>query len=90
MKMPGRNVFAEQVMVQVILELTDGGTLQAAWTWGEIQEGVKPPFRQGPPYWVEDPQRVWPHPSKPITFMGRVKPGHEEEARALVEKRQTA
>ncbi len=69
-------------VVRVELTLADGTLLTREWLMneaGSIREALR-----SPPAWLEEPRRRWDHPHDPITFSGRVREGHEADARALV------
>ena len=69
-------------------ECADGELLQRDLSYNDLQvEGghaVEKMLRDGPPEWITEPGRAWPDPQGPITFTGKVVPGREDEARAVV------
>lgn len=74
----------DRPLVRAEFVLPDGEILEREWTLRDIDAGGRPPFEENPPGWLENPGRFWPTPQDPITFTGRVRPGHEQEARALL------
>jgi hypothetical protein len=70
-------------VVRVEFELADGTLLVREWTMSEARS--VPDELKSPPTWLENPRRSWDHPQDPITMKGRVRPGFEAEARALLE-----
>ncbi len=69
-------------VLRVVFTLADGITIERDWT---MHDPDLPEWTQAaPPDWILDPLRSWPHPQDPITFTGRVREGHEDEARALL------
>lgn len=69
-----------QPVVRCEFRLPTGTVLIRTWTMAE-----KPPDMRKPPAWLEDPERKWGHPQDPVLMLGRVKPGHEDEARAFLD-----
>jgi hypothetical protein len=68
-------------VLRVNFTLEDGSALEREWT---MDEATPEWARSGPPSWLMMPKRRWDHPQDPITLSGRVRPGHEEEARRSV------
>lgn len=78
------------VVIHMCFELPEGGKLEREFTMEQMQNAqtdgaVRDFLSSGPPDWLENPSRAWPHPRGPLEFKGTVKPGHEDEAKAAVE-----
>lgn len=86
-------------MIRVIFDLPDGSTLERTWSLGDFTRSEQKGgteyalpvwLTSKPPEWIEEPSRTWEHPQDPITFRGRIKPGYEDRARALLDATGTA
>jgi hypothetical protein len=59
--------------------LPSGTILIRTWHLGDDQ-----PDLAKPPAWLEDFGRAWDRPHDPVLVYGRVKAGHEDDARELL------
>lgn len=67
-------------VVKVSWRLADGSFVERSWS---LNDGPPKPFP--PPPFIRSPRRTWVHPQDPVTLLGDVEPGFEDEARAFVE-----
>lgn len=80
---------SDRVMLRGEFTLPDGELVVVERTMAQLQveggDDFERMLREGPPDWLTNPNRSWPHPQDPITFTGDVRPGFEAAARALAE-----
>lgn len=80
-----RREIGTQTVLIVRFGMPDGSTLERSWTWAEVDAGLQPRWpADSPPDWLVNARRSWSNPQEPIVFTGQVKPGREEDARAVV------
>lgn len=77
---------SKMVVLHFKFELPNGEFLEREITWAEINDDsvYVPRFKDGPPNWLEGAARSWDHPQDSITYIGKVKAGREEDARAAI------
>jgi len=78
----------DRPLVRAEFTLPDGELLTRDWTMRDIEREGHPDLatEAGPPEWLENPSKDWPHPQAPITFRGTVKAGHEQDALAALDQ----
>lgn len=69
-------------VLHALFTFADGSTIERGWSM--LDADLPHWMKDGPPEWLLDPRRSWTRPQDPITFTGRVRVGHEAEARALL------
>lgn len=72
-------------VLRIEFTMPDGSLLTREWTMAQAaSDPLVEKLKEIPPTWLENPRRAWDRPQDPITFTGTVKPGHENDARALL------
>lgn len=72
----------DRPVIRAVLTLPDGTELTRDWRMDEAASADW--IMDGPPEWLENPSRAWPHPQDPVTFKGTVREGYEDEARRVM------
>jgi hypothetical protein len=71
-------------VIRVTLTLDDNSTLKREWMVSDIRrDGMPGWLEEGVPDWLTDARRST-NLEEPITFTGKVRPGWEDVARAVV------
>jgi hypothetical protein len=73
-------------LLRAEFRLADGTTLVREWTMADVQaSGSHDALKGDPPPWLLRARRKWTHPQDPITYLGDVQPGHEDDARRFLD-----
>lgn len=73
-------------LIRIRLVLADGEEL----VYENTGLTLPPTWLLNAPDWLYDKRKSWATPQDPVTFEARVRPGHEDDARALLEEGEPA